>query len=214
MQTGGYAFAPLAHGAVIAPATVTIVSTLGAALFLRERLSRNHLVGGAIVLGAMLLLGWDGLIHASGGDAWLGDLLFVGSSLLWAGFTLLVRHWRLSALKATAVVAVLSSALIVPLYLTLSGVGHLSSLPAGALALQGLVQGGLQGALTMFAYGQAVLLLGVSRAVLFPATVPALSVVIGIPIVGEFPTAGQIAGLLLATLGLLVAIGTWRWRWR
>ena len=33
MQTGGYTFAPLAHGAIIAPATVTIVSTIGAALF-------------------------------------------------------------------------------------------------------------------------------------------------------------------------------------
>ena len=50
LQTGGYGFAPLAHGAVIAPSTVTIVSTIGAALFLRERLSRNHLIGAAVVL--------------------------------------------------------------------------------------------------------------------------------------------------------------------
>ena len=28
LQTGGYGFAPLAHGAVIAPSTVTIVSTI------------------------------------------------------------------------------------------------------------------------------------------------------------------------------------------
>jgi drug/metabolite transporter (DMT)-like permease len=48
LQTGGYGFTPLAHGAVIAPSTVTIVSTVGAALFLRERLGRNHLIGAAI----------------------------------------------------------------------------------------------------------------------------------------------------------------------
>ena len=53
LQTGGYGFAPLAHGAVIAPSTVTIVSTIGAALFLRERLGRNHLIGAAIVLGGI-----------------------------------------------------------------------------------------------------------------------------------------------------------------
>src|ERR1700742_1215384 len=34
LQTGGYGYAPLAHRAVIAPSTVTIVSTIGAALFL------------------------------------------------------------------------------------------------------------------------------------------------------------------------------------
>jgi drug/metabolite transporter (DMT)-like permease len=57
LQTGGYGFAPLAHGAVIAPSTVTIVSTIGAAIFLRERLSRAHLAGAAIVLSGIGLIG-------------------------------------------------------------------------------------------------------------------------------------------------------------
>ena len=60
LQTGGYGFAPLAHGAVIAPSTVTIVSTIGAAFFLRERLGRDHLAGAVIVLAGDRLdrLGW------------------------------------------------------------------------------------------------------------------------------------------------------------
>ena len=36
LQTGGYAFAPLAHSAVIAPSIVTILSTIAAAAFLGE----------------------------------------------------------------------------------------------------------------------------------------------------------------------------------
>jgi drug/metabolite transporter (DMT)-like permease len=210
LQTGGYGFAPLAHGAVIAPSTVTIVSTIGAALFLHERLSRNHIVGAAIVLGGILLIGWDGLTQPSGERAWLGDLLFFASSVLWAGFTLLLRHWRLPALQATAVVAVLSFVMTTPIYLAVMGVPHLLALPLGMLALQGLVQGGLQGAITMVAYSQAVIFLGVSRAVLFPAIVPAVSVLIGIPIVGEIPSALQISGLCLVTLGLLTTVGVFR----
>lgn len=210
LQTGGYGLAPLAHGAVIAPSTVTIVSTIGAALFLRERLSRNHLVGAAIVLAGILLIGWDGLTQPAGERAWLGDLLFFASSVLWAGFTLLLRHWRLPALQATAVVAVLSFLLTTPLYLATMGIAHLQALPLGMLVFQGLVQGGLQGAITMVAYSQAVIFLGVSRAVLFPAIVPALSVLVGIPIVGEIPGALQIAGLGLVTMGLLTTIGTFR----
>jgi drug/metabolite transporter (DMT)-like permease len=207
LQTGGYAFAPLAHGAVIAPATVTIVSTIGAALFLHERLGRAHLRGAAIVLVGIILIGWDGLTQPAGKRAWLGDLSFFASSVLWAGFTLLLRYWRLPAARACASVAVLSGLITTPLYLLLSSPAHLQALPLGMLAFQGLVQGGVQGALTMVAYSQAVVLLGVSRAVLFPAIVPAISVLIGIPVVGEIPDLLQIAGLCLVTLGLLTTIG-------
>jgi drug/metabolite transporter (DMT)-like permease len=210
LQTGGYGFAPLAHGAVIAPSTVTIVSTIGAALFLRERLGRNHLLGAVIVLGGIVLIGWDGLLQPAGVQAWLGDLLFFASSLLWACFTLLLRHWRVPALRATAVVSVLSFLISTPAYLLWAGSAHLAALPVGTLVFQGLVQGGLQGAITMVAYAQAVALLGVSRAVLFPATVPALSVLVGIPIVGESPSALQIGGLGLVTLGLLTTVGMFR----
>ena len=210
LQTGGYGFAPLAHGAVIAPSTVTIVSTIGAAIFLRERLGPAHLAGAAIVLLGIGLIAWDGIAHSaaeSGGQAWVGDLLFFASSLLWAGFTLLLRHWRLSAWRATAVVAVLSMILATPTYLLWMGTEHLMALPLGVLAFQGLVQGGLQGVITMVAYSQAVVLLGVSRAVLFPAIVPAVSVVVGIPIVGEIPSTLQVVGLGLVTMGLLITIG-------
>ena len=210
LQTGGYGFAPLAHGAVIAPSTVTIVSTIGAAIFLRERLGPAHLAGAAIVLLGIGLIGWDGIAQSaakSGERAWIGDLLFFASSLLWAGFTLLLRHWRLSALRATAVVAVLSMVVTTPVYLLWMGVEHLMALPIGALVFQGIVQGGLQGVITMIAYSQAVVLLGVSSAVLFPAIVPAVSVLVGIPIVGEVPGPLQVAGLVLVTIGLLITIG-------
>jgi drug/metabolite transporter (DMT)-like permease len=210
LQTGGYGFAPLAHGAVIAPSTVTIVSTIGAAVFLRERLGRNHLVGAAIVLGGIVLIGWDGLAQPAGERAWLGDLMFFASSLLWACFTLLLRHWRVPALRATAVVSVLSFLVSTPAYLLWAGPAHLAALPVGTLVFQGLIQGGLQGAVTMVAYSQAVTLLGVSRAVLFPAIVPAVSVLVGIPIVGEVPSLLQVSGLGLVTLGLLVTVGVFR----
>lgn len=206
LQIGGYRFAPLAHGAVIAPSTVTILSTIAAAGFLGERLSRAHLAGAGLVLAGILALGWEGLA-SGGGQAWIGDLLFFSSSVLWAGFTVLLRHWRLEALRATAIVSVLSLVVTVPGYLALKGFDHLALLPLGPLALQGLVQGAVQGTLTLIAYGRAVALLGVSRAVLFPAIVPAIAILLGIPIVGEWPNPAQIAGLVLVTIGLLTATG-------
>ena len=207
MQMGGYAFAPLAHGAVIHPASVTIISTIIAAALLKERLSGAHLIGAALVIGGIVLISWQGLHATAGADSWIGDVLFFTSAIIWACFTVLVRHWRLHAIRTIAVVSFLSLILMLPGYFAWYGMDHVRARPLGSMAVQGLVQGFGQGVLAITAYSQAIRVLGVSRAVLFPAMVPAVSILIGIPIVGEFPNAYQIAGLLLVTAGLVSAVG-------
>jgi drug/metabolite transporter (DMT)-like permease len=210
LQTGGYAFAPLAHGGVIAPAGVTILSTAIAAVALHERLSRSHVMGAGLAVLGILLIGWEGLTAASGTRTWIGDLLFVASTVPWAVFTVLVRYWRLDAVRVITVVSVLSMAVTLPAYLAVVGVNHLLSLPIHALAAQGLIQGGMQGVLATLGYTHAIRVLGVSRAVLFPAAVPAVSVLIGIPALGEIPSSMQWLGLALVTTGLLAASGVQR----
>ena len=208
LQTGGYAFAPLAHGAVIAPSTVTILSTIAAGVFLGEVLTRSHLVGAAMVLAGILMIGWQGLSRAAPGETvWIGDSLFFLSSVLWAGFTLMIRYWRLDAVRATSVVAVLSLCIVVPGYLWYRGIGHLANLPHGPLVFQGVVQGLVQSVITFMAYNRSIAVLGVSRAVLFPAIVPAMTVLIGIPTLGEIPNGLQTAGLIAVSIGMLVAVG-------
>lgn len=209
LQTGGYAFAPLAHGAVIAPSTVTILSTLAAGVVLGEVLARSHLAGAALVLAGITMIGWQGIFDSAPGErAWIGDALFFLSSVLWAGFTLLIRHWQINAVRATSVVAVLSLCVVVPVYFGHRGITHLASLPAGPLIFQGIVQGLVQSVITIMAYNRSIAILGVSRAVLFPAIVPAISVLIGIPALGEIPNAMQTAGVVVVSVGMLVAVGT------
>ncbi|MEZ5817710.1 MAG: DMT family transporter [Hyphomicrobiaceae bacterium] len=208
LQTGGYAYAPLAHGAVIAPSTVTVLSTLGAVVLLGERLTRWHVVGGMTVIAGVVFVSWHGFAGSAVTDTtWIGDLMFVTSSLLWATFTVLMRKWRIDPMRATAVVAVLTALVVVPGYLAYRGLGRLTTLPADALLAQGIAQGLIQGVVTLLAYSKAIAILGVSRAVLFPAVVPAISILIGIPLVGEWPDHMQITGLVLVTIGLLAAVG-------
>lgn len=212
LQTGGYAFAPLAHGAVIAPSTVTILSTFAAGVLLGEVLTRSHLAGATLVLAGIAMIGWQGIFDTTPGErAWIGDVLFFLSSVLWAGFTLLIGHWRINAVRATSVVAVLSLCVIVPVYFGYRGVTHLASLPTAPLIFQGVVQGLVQSVITIMAYNRAIAILGVSRAVLFPAIVPAISVLIGIPALGEIPNALQAAGVVVVSVGMLVAVGTLNW---
>ena len=136
----------------------------------------------------------------------------VNGAIIWAFFTVLIRHWRLHAIRAVAIVSFLSLILMLPGYFAWYGVDHVRALPLGAMAMQALVQGLGKGILAITAYGQAIRVLGVSRAVLFPAMVPAVSIAVGIPIVGEFPDGFQITGLFMVTAGLLGAVGVFRLR--
>ena len=172
-----------------------------------------RVVGAGLVLAGIILIGWHGLSATPGSQTWIGDLLFIGSSLLWACFSVLLRLWRLNAVRAVAVVSVLSALVIVPIYLAWIGLPHLLALPMGSLALQALIQGVLQGVLGIIGYSHAIRVLGVSRGVLFPASVPAVSILIGVPILGEIPTIEQVVGVMLATAGMLYAVGMFRQRW-
>jgi drug/metabolite transporter (DMT)-like permease len=208
LQMGGYVFAPLAHGAVIAPSTVTILSTFIAVMALGERLTGAHMAGASLVIVGIVVLGWESIIATTDSPrAWIGDLLFMFSSFLWAGFTVMIRYWMLPAGRAAAAVSVIALVITLAAYAAWFGTGRLASLPLLPFAQQVVIQGLLSGAAMTFAFSRAIALLGVSRAVLFPAIVPALAVLLGIPLLGEWPTVIQIAGLCLVSAGLMTAIG-------
>ena len=123
---------------------------------------------------------------------------------MWGTFTVLLRRWRVDAVQATAVVAVLSSVVLVPGYLALV---EMPALPAGAVAVQAFLQGALGGCLGVLAYGAAVARLGAGRAALFPACVPALATLLAVPVLGLVPDGLQTAGIVLCTLGLVTGLG-------
>jgi drug/metabolite transporter (DMT)-like permease len=206
LQTAGLAYAPLGHGGVITPAAVAIISTVLAALILRERPGLVHLAGACLMVLGIVLIGWDGLRGATGAYTWVGDLLFLGAAVPWAIFSVIVRRWRLDALRAITVVAVLSAVVTVPGYLAVADIAHLRTLPVSALVFQGILQGAMHGILAMLGFTHAVRVLGVSRAVFFAAVVPAISVLIGIPALHEIPSAEQWLGLGVVTIGLLAAV--------
>jgi drug/metabolite transporter (DMT)-like permease len=211
LQTGGFVFAPLAHGAIIMPAAVTIIAMLLAIVTLLEHIDAAQLAGTGVVILGLVLIGADGLGVRSC-EEWVGDLMFVGAGSMLAAYTVLMRRWRLAAAAATAAVSLLSLVTFLPVYFFCLGADHISGLPAHGLILQAFGQGGLAGVVLMMAYSRAVMLLGASRAALFPSLVPVLAILIGVPLTGEAPDPLQFAGLALVTAGLLAAIHVLRRR--
>jgi drug/metabolite transporter (DMT)-like permease len=199
----GFLFAPLSHGAVVQPATITIAGLALGALILGDRLTRMRVVGASTILVGLALVAGPAAI--SGGlRALAGDALFALAGLMWAGFAVLSKRWSVSPIAATAVVSVLSALIYAPLFLATRAADALLAQPAATLVQQVVVQGVLSGAVAVFAFGRAVELLGAPRAAAFPALVPVVAILTGVPVTGELPTLLQAAGLVTVTAGLLV----------
>lgn len=203
---GGYAFAPLAHGALIQPAAVTIGSILLAAIVLRDRPTRARLAGVAVILGGLALVAGPGVLA---GDALtpIGDAMFLAAGAMWAVFTILSKRWGVAPVEGTVVVCVLAGVVLVPVVATTTGFGRILALPPAELAAQLIVQGVLSGVVAVLAFTTAVKWLGASRAAVFPALVPVTATLIGIPVAGEWPTMLQTLGLVVAVMGLALAAG-------
>jgi drug/metabolite transporter (DMT)-like permease len=206
LGVGGYTFAPLAHGAVVQPSALTLGAMAASWLIFGERPPRERAVGVAIILGGLSLIAL-GKGGAELTGAWRGDLLFIAAGLFWVGFTILLRHWKIGGIPATAAVAVISAMVVLPGFVATQSVDRLIALPLGTLFTQIVVQGLLSGVLAVVAYGKAVEHLGASKAALFPALVPAAALIVGMPVTGEVPAPAEWLGALLATTGLAVAMG-------
>lgn len=205
LGVGGYAFAPLAHGAVIQPAALTLGAMAASWLIFGERPPRERALGVAIILGGLVLIA-AGKGGAELPGAWRGDLLFVAAGLFWVGFTMLLRRWKIGGIEATAAVATVSALIVLPVFVATQSFDRLAALPLQTPLIQIIVQGLMSGVLAVIAYGKAVEHLGASKAALFPALVPAASLILGVPITGEFPALAQWIGALMATAGLALAI--------
>jgi drug/metabolite transporter (DMT)-like permease len=199
----GFLFVPLGHGSVIQPSSATLGSLLLAALFLRERVPPSRVAGAVVIIGGLAVIGAESIGHI-GSDGVLGDLLFVMTGLMFAVFGTLLRHWRVSAFSAATVISVVSLALL-PLYAVISGFARVAALGWAENALQALAQGILAGPAALYLFAFSIQTIGVARAAVFPATVPALTILAGWLLLGETPTALQAAGLVTVLCGFYLA---------
>jgi drug/metabolite transporter (DMT)-like permease len=199
----GFQFVPLGHGSVIQPSCATLGGLFLAAVLLRERISVSRFLGAIVIVGGLLVIGFESIGHI-GPSGVQGDLTFVLTGFMFAGFGTLLRYWRVSAFSAAAVINVLSLSLF-PLYVASGGLARVAAIGWGENALQALAQGILAGPAAMYLFAFSIQVLGVARAAVFPAIVPALTLLVGWLLLGETPTALQAAGLVTVLTGFYLA---------
>lgn len=206
----GFAHAPLAHGAVIAPACQMLVGIGLSAWLARAPVTRETVLGAAFVLLGLAFMGGDALVHAGGDAVLLGDALFALAGSSWGLFGALSRRWQVDALRVTGVAVVLSFAAFAPFYAVVADVSGLRAAAPSFVALQAVAHGLGAGLVAVLAYSRAAVLLGPGRAAFFGAMVPGAASLLAIPVLGEVPTSLQVAGLSAVIAGLLLAFGAVR----
>ena len=206
----GFTFAPLAHGAVIAPACQMLAGLVLSAWLARQPPGREAWIGAAGVVAGLACMGGDSLLHHGGGSTLLGDALFASAGCCWGLFGALSRRWDVAPLRVTTVVVVLSFLLFAPPYLLLADLGRLARAGTGMLVMQVLAQGVGAGLVAVLAYSRAAAILGAGRAAFFGALVPGAATLLAVPVLGEVPSALQLTGIAAVVLGLLTAFGALR----
>ncbi len=203
----GFTLVPLGHGVVIQPACAVLGGMILAAWLFDDTLSRSRLVGALAMIAGLVLFAGEA-ITTIGTHGLGGDLLFITAGSMWALFGIALKGWSLSGPRAAAAVSVVALFLYTPIHAIFFGYERILSIPLGYNLLQLVIQGVLAAALPIYLFTRAIILLGPSRGATFTALVPCFALVIGALTIGEFPTALQIAGLIIVIVGFRFAIKT------
>ena len=117
-----------------------------------------------------------------------------------------MRRARLDGLHAAGIAAVGALILYVPAYFFEEGTS-LGRAPWGDIALQAFVQGVLTAIASLVFYGRAVSLLGASSGAAFAALSPAMTAIMAIPVLGEWPAPLDWLSIVSISAGVYVVSG-------
>jgi drug/metabolite transporter (DMT)-like permease len=158
----------------------------------------SRLVGALIIIGGLIVIGGEGAV-TFGEQGVAGDLLLVLAGFMSAGFSTLLRLWRVAPMPAAAAIGVLSL-FAMPIYWLHYGLAHMVSLGWRENLLQAVLQGVLAGPVALY-FVNSIALIGAGRAAIFFSLVPPFVLLIGWLALGEVPSLLQLTGLIIVLFG-------------
>jgi drug/metabolite transporter (DMT)-like permease len=202
----GFFWAPASHGAVLVSGLLPFFTTLLVWILLRER-PNSLLALGLVAVGIFTLLreSFSNSAQHANASAWVGDLLFVGASLMWGLFTVLLKRWQVRAFDVTLSVVATSALIYLPVYALLLP-KHILQAPLHEIALQAFFQGIVVVCCAMLTYTKAAEHLGAVRLAMLMALVPAVGTLLAVAILGEPLTLYVALGVALVSAGALLRV--------
>ena len=195
----GFLLVPLAHGAVIQPSCAALAGMFLAPVVLGEKLPRVRIYGAIAIVAGLAVIGREAL-STIGAHGLLGDFTFAVAGVMFATFGILLRLWRINPMRATAVISTLTL-FYIPIHAVAFGFDRMIAAGWAENLLQVVVQGVFSGPGAIYLFARSVVLLGASRAAVFPSLVPGFTLLVGYVALGEQPTLAQLAGLAIVLYG-------------
>ncbi len=205
LASHGLALARAAEAGVLIPGTIPLFVGILSLLVLRERIGVVAHLGFGLILAGVAVLTLPAMLAAAGAQL-LGYGICLLSALIWAVYTIAARRAAIDAVHMTAIITVVSAIWYLPVYLLLSD-RMLWQADLTGIAVQLIYQGPLTGIVALLAYNRAIPLLGAARTAAFTALLPLSTLLLGIPVLGEWPGLRDSTGAVLAALGVLLATG-------
>ena len=202
---GGLLFAPAAHAASLFTALIPLYVAIVAAVVLGEAFTVARRIGLVFIVTGVLGIVW-GAGGTIGSRQNIGHAMFIGAGMLWAGYIVAMRKANLDGLHAAAIAAVGSLITYVPVHAIVFGTRLLNA-PWRDLALQAFVHGILVAVISFLCIGHAVRILGASNGSAFAALAPAITAILAIPVLGEWPAPRDWIAMLLISGGVYIASG-------
>jgi len=199
LSYAGFLLVPLAHGAVIQPSCAAIGGLLLATAVLGEKLPAQRAAGAAVIVIGLVVIGGEALATI-GTHGLLGDFAFASAGLLFATFSVLLRLWHITpmrAVMATSVVALVD----LPVHWLAFGFERMIALGLYENLIQAVAQGIFAGAGAVYLFTRSVVTLGAGRAAVFPSLVPGFTLLIGSLALGEVPGLAELAGFAIVLIG-------------
>ncbi|MBB3657303.1 drug/metabolite transporter (DMT)-like permease [Rhizobium sp. BK650] len=194
---------PAASSGILLGGSMPLATALIGVLLFGERPDATRIAGlMAIVAGVVILL-VRSLADAS--LPWTSFVMLPAGAMLWASYTHAFRRSGLTAIQASALIAVWSFLIMAVLALVF-GIS-LPQAPLPEVGLQVLSQGILSGLVAMVAYGTAVRTLGGTQAAAFTALTPVLATLGGGLLLGEPTGLAEISAAMITGIGVALSTG-------
>lgn len=194
---------PASAAGILLGGSMPLAAALIGIFVFRERPDFTRLLGlAAIVTGVVILL-----VRCLAGATlpWSSFVLLPMGAILWASYTHAFRRSGLTAVQASALIAIWSFLIHVGLAIVFGT--SIASAPLAELGLQILSQGILSGLAATVAYGLAVHALGGTQAAAFTAITPVLATIGGGALLGEEIGIAEIAAAVVTGIGVALSTG-------
>ncbi len=207
----GFFYAPAAHAAVLMPGFLPLWTALLAAIVLGTPIPARRRIGLALIVSGGLLVGGASLLQAfDGGTVWVGDVLYLAGSLVWALYTVTLRKHAVAAIPATIAITVFALATFAPTYLLLAATGLVQSklavAPWSELAFQAVAQGIFSVVISGITFVRMVEHFGPVRSTMLTAIVPGLAAIGAAIFLNEPLHWNVILGLAAVTIGITFGV--------